>query len=739
MEPNHSVSESSDEVINSTILVEEQQQNSSQVTSVALGVARSYECNFCKRGFTNAQALGGHMNIHRKHKAKLKESFLSPPPECPFPNANLQGENIPLPLFGDGSSDSRNVHQESATKDLTSVAQEVDLELRFSRAYEVQQVPVKVISVLNTLLIRETLSSERSTRYVRLVDLGNIIELPVGNNVVHLRSDTIRLVQNGCSFYGLRSEDPNQHLKDFLKLVDSLDLDGENRERTRLHLFQFSLRDQASNWLERLPAGSITTWEDLTTRFLTQFFPPGRTAKLRNDILMFQQRHGESLSEAWTRFKDLLQKSLIVASIIGFKSKIFMIMSPIILSARLTALPTTNLAIRMPTNLRKSLRTSLFMTMRAGMTRKNSSSRSRLFLHLKACLSPQPQALGTTFEARVKDYMAAYFERMERFENPIFKQREEINDRMTEMFGLLKELTNSRAPEKVLIREEAKFPVTKNVNSVSLARGEEERSDKTNETLDNTVKPTVTEMEIPMMETEKKYYLKHRIDEKLIEGLVDNNRFNASLSRARVGKVKGKTYNVLPRGPVYEAILKKKITKKEDIGGNFEIPCSIGGLKYVNALVDQGSDVNVMPYSTYMKLTDERPAKTYIRLSLASHSYIYPLGIAEDVLVEVTEHVYPIEFVILDIKENEKRPFILGTPFLTTAKATIKFDKGTITLRSGKSKISFHRIPDSPCMTEKGVKNDIEPIAPTMTVNRLVLEWEEKIKLHLEREMEFNQ
>nr|GEU96570.1 MAK10-like protein [Tanacetum cinerariifolium] len=55
-------------------------------------------------------------------------------------------------------------------------------------------------------------------------------------------------------------------------------------------------------------ARSITTWEDLTTRFLAQFFPLGRKVKLRNDILMFQQHHGESLSEAWTRFKDLLQK-----------------------------------------------------------------------------------------------------------------------------------------------------------------------------------------------------------------------------------------------------------------------------------------------------------------------------------------------------------------------------------------------------------------------------------------------
>ncbi|GJT99020.1 hypothetical protein Tco_1094538 [Tanacetum coccineum] len=64
----------------------------------------------------------------------------------------------------------------------------------------------------------------------------------------------------------------------------------------------------------------------------------------------------------------------------------------------------------------------------------------------------------------------------------------------------------------------------------------------------------------------------------------------------------------------------------------------------MNALVDQGSDVNVMPYSTYMRLTDERPAKTDIRLSLAGHSYIYPLGIAEDVLVEAAEHVFLVIF-----------------------------------------------------------------------------------------------
>ncbi|GKE64728.1 zinc finger, CCHC-type containing protein, partial [Tanacetum coccineum] len=62
------------------------------------------------------------------------------------------------------------------------------------------------------------------------------------------------------------------------------------------------------NWLERLPAGTISTWKDLTTRFLAEFFPPRRNAKHHNDILIFHQHQRESLSEAWTGFKDVLIK-----------------------------------------------------------------------------------------------------------------------------------------------------------------------------------------------------------------------------------------------------------------------------------------------------------------------------------------------------------------------------------------------------------------------------------------------
>ncbi|KAK4270361.1 hypothetical protein QN277_023403 [Acacia crassicarpa] len=36
---------------------------------------RSYTCAFCQKGFSNAQALGGHMNIHRRDRARLRQQY----------------------------------------------------------------------------------------------------------------------------------------------------------------------------------------------------------------------------------------------------------------------------------------------------------------------------------------------------------------------------------------------------------------------------------------------------------------------------------------------------------------------------------------------------------------------------------------------------------------------------------------------------------------------------------------
>ncbi|GJR60981.1 hypothetical protein Tco_1503143 [Tanacetum coccineum] len=113
----------------------------------------------------------------------------------------------------------------------------------------------------------------------------NTIELPIGNNVVPLRPDTIQLVQNGCSFHELRFEDPNQHLKDFLKLVDSLNLDGENRERTRLRTIDQSAGGKLH---DRNAKESWELLKDLTLYDNESWNDPRDFAKLVNAIVLPQ-------------------------------------------------------------------------------------------------------------------------------------------------------------------------------------------------------------------------------------------------------------------------------------------------------------------------------------------------------------------------------------------------------------------------------------------------------------------
>ena len=80
-----------------------------------------------------------------------------------------------------------------------------------------------------------------------------------------------------------------------------------SEDAIRLRLFPFSLKDKAKSWLNSLPAGSITTWEQLAQKFLAKYYPPGKTLKMREEITLFCQAENEGLHEAWERYKELLR------------------------------------------------------------------------------------------------------------------------------------------------------------------------------------------------------------------------------------------------------------------------------------------------------------------------------------------------------------------------------------------------------------------------------------------------
>ncbi|KAK7345798.1 hypothetical protein VNO77_16409 [Canavalia gladiata] len=57
--------------------------------------ARNYACSFCKREFRSAQALGGHMNVHRRDRARLRSSLSTwvSSDQCPKPNPSTKPNN----------------------------------------------------------------------------------------------------------------------------------------------------------------------------------------------------------------------------------------------------------------------------------------------------------------------------------------------------------------------------------------------------------------------------------------------------------------------------------------------------------------------------------------------------------------------------------------------------------------------------------------------------------------------
>ncbi|KAF7800664.1 uncharacterized protein G2W53_044874 [Senna tora] len=93
-----------------------------------------------------------------------------------------------------------------------------------------------------------------------------------------------------------------------MEICDTFKHNGVSDDAIRLRLFPFSLRDKAKVWLQSLLERSISTWEELAQQFLTKYFPPGKTAKMRNDITSFVLLDNESLYEAGERFKELLRK-----------------------------------------------------------------------------------------------------------------------------------------------------------------------------------------------------------------------------------------------------------------------------------------------------------------------------------------------------------------------------------------------------------------------------------------------
>ncbi|GKD81519.1 hypothetical protein Tco_1348358, partial [Tanacetum coccineum] len=131
------------------------------------------------------------------------------------------------------------------------------------------------------------------------VDYGSRVAKPKieDKDNFELKGQFLKELQTN-TFSGSDHEDANEHIKKILEIVDLFHIPNITIDQVMFRAFHMSLTGAVSRWLRNKPSGSITTWENLKTKFLSKYCPPARTAKKMEEINNFQQEPDENLYQA---------------------------------------------------------------------------------------------------------------------------------------------------------------------------------------------------------------------------------------------------------------------------------------------------------------------------------------------------------------------------------------------------------------------------------------------------------
>ncbi|GJY30403.1 DNA damage-inducible protein 1-like protein [Tanacetum coccineum] len=118
-------------------------------------------------------------------------------------------------------------------------------------------------------------------------------------------------------------------------------------------------------------------------------------------------------------------------------------------------------------------------------------------------------------------------------------------------------------------------------------------------------------------------------------------------------------------------VLQNELPPNEKDPGSFVLPCIIGNTTVSNALADLRASISVMWFSMFKRLGLGNPRSINMVIEMADRSTQSPKGIDENALVKVLKFIFSVDFVILDIVEDNEVPIILGRSMMATSHARI--------------------------------------------------------------------
>ncbi|GKB34195.1 MAK10-like protein [Tanacetum coccineum] len=157
---------------------------------------------------------------------------------------------------------------------------------------------------------------------------------------------------------------------------------------------------------------------------------------------------------------------------------------------------------------------------------------------------------------------------------------------------------------------------------------------------------------------------------------------------------------VLAHALIYNAILDKyveslelgknrsmfiqgEMPKKIEYPGLFTLPFRIGNSKPFDTLADLGACVNIIPLYLFKKLNMRLLEETNHVFGPADGTKSYHIGIVRDVEVHIGRLKLLTDFYVIDMKKDPETPLLVGRGFLATVNAVIDCRKAKIAVGEG--------------------------------------------------------
>ncbi|GKA32594.1 ribonuclease H-like domain, reverse transcriptase, RNA-dependent DNA polymerase [Tanacetum coccineum] len=442
--------------------------------------------------------------------------------------------------------------------------------------------------------------------------------------------------------------------------------------------FEMDNRDcfnSVARWAWNEPSGSITNWETLKTKFLNKYCPPARTAKKMEEINNFQQESDKSLFRAWERFKELLMKC--PQHYLTEMQEVILFYNGLDVPTRLIldskgAIPTKAADDAKVNNLGREIKKvnekvyaaqvrcelckEPHYTKDCPLKEEGKTIEEAYYTQFGAPYQPggQYRAAWPGFYQRNNGNFS-YPDRRQNLEASLTKFMAESAKRHEENSNITKEI---RYSTDVVIRNQGASIKTLEIQIGQMSNVLQERGIGG---LPSSIEPNPRD-HVKSISTAKAdssvicrigsgpYVVSDAQYSSLSSETVPfPNRMHGyccdNWKEAREVKIRESYDHTLPQ-------------KEKDIG-SFTLPCFIHNNCFDKALVDLGASVSVMPFSTYSNLGLGDLAHTRLTIELADRIIKHPRGIAENVLVRIGKSIFPIDFVILNIPEEDDVPLIL--------------------------------------------------------------------------------